>query len=391
MSSRPWLRAALPLLVLVALTAALSAPVYAARILQPTTSDYDAHIVWTLRVLKGQLPPTYVIAHPGFQLFLGFLYWAGRGRLGLWEAAVLVQVLAQVAAALLLYFGIGPIPRRWGEPLRVFLALSLTLVAPLMLLAPLDGKFYFGYIGLASYHNPTVHLLRPFALASFFFALRAFARPRSPAWMVVLSALCMLAGMLVKPNYAIALLPALGVLTLWFVWRRRTLDWWMLLAGQVLPALAVLAFQALLIYWVPEANHAGVMISPFGVESLWSGYLPLKFLLSILFPLAAALLTWPRLHEDSGLQLAWLAFFFAVLQLYFLAESGPRYREANFRWGAQVALFLLFAVSLKEVLRMALAQELARSRRLALSALYLLHLLAGIAYYIYAFVQVGYA
>ena len=221
MKSRRWLKTLLPILLLAALTAAISAPVYYLRLREPTTDDYDAHVVFTLRLLKRDLPPTFILGHPVLELMLGFLYWAGRGHVDIFSGAAFIQVAAQVAAALVLYFWIGRIPGKFGTAQRVFWSVSLTLVAPIMLLWLIDKQFYFGYIGLASYHNPTVHLLRPFALLGFIFAARAFRVPRSPVWMVLLSAGVTLGGMLIKPNYGIALLPACAILAVWFLWKRR--------------------------------------------------------------------------------------------------------------------------------------------------------------------------
>jgi len=384
------LRRLLPVLLLAALTAAVSAPVYAQRILTPTENDYGTHIIFTQRLLRHDLPPTFVLAHPVLQLIIGFIYWAGRGAIGLWETGVLVQVLAQIAAALLLYAWIGPLKRRWGEALRVLAALSLTLLGPILLLAPLDGKFYFGYIGLANYHNPTVHLLRPFALASFFFAARAFLVPRSPAWMLALSAALVAGGALVKPNYAMSILPALALLAAWFLWRRRPFDGRMLVWGITLPAIVTLAAQSVVIFLLPDADQAGLTIAPFQVELGYSGYLPFKFLLSCLFPLVVLGLGWRRILKDDEMLLAWAAFLSGALQLYLLAESGPRFYDGNFRWSAQITLFLLFAASARWLLDPVKSAGLARWQRGLAYAVYLLHLAGGLAYYVYVFVQPGY-
>jgi hypothetical protein len=406
MKKRARLKLLIPVLALIALTAVVSAPVYIQRILNPTTDDYDAHIVWTLKMLKFKLPPIYVVAHPLYQLTVGFIYWAGRGLIGLFETAALVQVLAQIAAALVLYFWIGTIPGipgRWGPALRVFLSLSLTLVAPVMLLWPVDHQFYFGYIGLASYHNPTVHLLRPLALLEFIFALRIFksdsgqtpgVHSRSPLWMVLLSAIITLAGMLCKPNYGIAFLPALVVVAVWFLWKKRPLDGRLLIWGQIVPTLVALAFQAVLIYMLPDPENAGIIIAPFQVERIYSAYLPVKLLLSILFPLGVLFLLRRRILADTGLLLALLAFGAALIQLYFFAESGARLPHGNFRWGAQITLFILFAVSVRRLLSLRLdaisLPPLNRPRLWPVYGLYLLHLAAGVAYYIYALIQPNY-
>jgi hypothetical protein len=395
-----WRGHVLPILVLILLTAAVSAPVYYYRILTPTENDYGTHILFTQKMLERQLPPTFILAHPLLELIIGFLYWAGRGLIGLWETAVLVQVLAQVAAALVLYAWIGqPGGSRSGawRYVRVFFALTLTLVGPVILLAPLDGRFYFGYIGLASYHNPTVHLLRPLALVSFILAVRVFQRP-SPGWMVALSAAIVVAAALVKPNYAMTILPALAGLTAWFLFKKRAIDWRLLIWGQVIPALLSIAFATVLIYFVPDADKAGLTIAPFAVELGFSSFLAPKFLLSILFPLGAALLFWHAgrqfrgggMSGDAGMLLAWAAFSAGVVQLYLLAETGERFFHGNFRWGAQITLFILFAATVRFLFQRAAAAELPSVRRWLLLGLYAAHLAGGLAYYIYAITQPHY-
>jgi hypothetical protein len=384
-------RRLLPILILLALTAAVSAPVYIQRILTPTENDFGTHIIFTQRLLKHDLPPTFVLAHPLLQLIIGFIYWAGRGRIGLWETGVLVQVLAQAATSLLLYLWIGALRGRWAEARRIFFALSLTLVGPIVLLALLDGKFYFGYIGLANYHNPTVHLLRPFALASFYLAARAFRLDKSPIWMVLLSAALMVAGALVKPNYAMTILPALAMLAAWFLWQRKPFDRRMLIWGVAVPTLLTLAVQSVVIFLIPDADKAGITIAPFLVELGYSGYLPLKFLLSCLFPLVVLAAGWKLLRHDPEMLLAWAAFISGVLQLYLLAETGGRFFDGNFRWSAQIALFLLFATSVRWLLTSEKAAHLARWQRWLAYAAYALHLAGGIAYYIYVFVQPHYS
>jgi hypothetical protein len=217
---------------------------------------------------------------------------------------------------------------------------------------------------------------------------------RSPAWLVLLSAAVTLAGMLTKPNYGIALLPACAVMAVWFLWKRRPLDWPLLIWGQAVPILVSLAYQATLIYLIPDAGDTGVFIIPFAVEAYWSSYLPLKLLLSILFPLSVLWLLRRELARDDELLLALLAFAVSLVHLYFFAESGDRFAHANFRWGSQTTLFILFVIAVRRLLAL-------RDKNLALPpinrphlwpaySLYLLHLAAGIAYYIYAYVQPQY-
>ena len=150
------------------LVVAVSAPIYYRRILvPPADTDYGAHILFTQAMLTGEGISLDGLSHPLLHLAVGFIYWVSRNRIGLWESMIIVLVASQTAVALVFYFWLGKLSGRLGELWRVFWSLTLTLVAPVMLLAPLDGAYYYGYIGLANYHNPTVHLLRPLALFSF--------------------------------------------------------------------------------------------------------------------------------------------------------------------------------------------------------------------------------
>jgi hypothetical protein len=225
-------------------------------------------------------------------------------------------------------------------------------------------------------------------------AVRIFRHPRSPLWLVLLSAGVTLTAMLCKPNYGIALVPALVVMAGWLMWKKQPLDGRMLIWGQIAPMLASLAYQAVLIYLLPESEGAGIIIAPFQVESIYSGYLALKLLLSILFPLAVLYLVRRRIAADVELMTALLAFAISLIHLYFFAESGDRLTHANFRWGAQVTLFILFAWGARRLLALRLESfslpPANRPRLWPAYGLFLLHLAAGAAYYIYAYLQPNY-
>jgi hypothetical protein len=94
----------------------------------------------------------------------------------------------------------------------VWLTLSLLLAAPVAVLAPLDGHFYFGYIPTNIYHNPTIILLKPLVLISFGFAVMAFSKEnRSQLYAWFLCALTTVVCGLTKPSFTICILPALAL------------------------------------------------------------------------------------------------------------------------------------------------------------------------------------
>lgn len=382
--------------VLVALIGAVglvSGVVYFRRIAYPTQGDYSLHVLYAQQVVDGRFEdlPLNALAHPALQLLLAGIHDLTLGKLGLYASLMVVQTVAQVLTALVLYAWFGTLREGISNRARAFWAGSLTLVAPVMLLAIWDGQFYYGYIGLANYHNPTIHLLRPFALMSFTLAVAALQSARASTRRVLAAATLTLAAGLIKPNYALIILPAIVLLAVFHYWRRQPLDWRTLGLGFVVPGLLVLSSQWVVAFWLARGEQAGIVVQPLVVVDAFSDFLLPKFLLSILFPLAVLVIGGRDAFRDGALQLAWLGFVAGAAQMYLLAESGDRMFDGNFRWSAQIGSFLLFAASVRYLLlvRSSLALQQMRDRALVYGT-YLAHLAAGVAYYVRSLVIAGY-
>ena len=374
------------ILVLVVLVTAIVAPIYSYRILSPVDSDYGTHIMLTIKLIKRDFSTSEsYYSHPGLQLLLYFVFWLlHKTSVSLWTLLIVEQVCSQVATALIIYFWVGKLPGRWGEWWRILAAVSLTIVAPIALFIPLDGRYYFGYIGLANYHNPTIHLLRPLALASFMLVINAFEHPTNPKWKVVLSAFLIIAACLVKPNYGLSVLPAVMILAVFYLWQKKKFDWRMLLGGLVIPGFLILAAQSVVVFFFSGTNTEGIVIRPFAVEQAFSPYLPAKFLLSILFPLIFLILNFRSSLKNPSLQLAWITFIAGASQMYFLAEQGNNFYYGNFRWSAQIALFLLFVASLRFFLqKVFIIGKFDFKKDLPIILIYLLDIAFGILYYVH--------
>ena len=303
---------------------------------------------------------------------------------------MVLQVLVQVLTALIIYFWIGPAERKHWDWLRAGIAVSLTFIAPIMLLVLRDGFFYYGYIGLANYHNPTIHLLKPFALLSFIFAVRSISGQKSTWKQVALAAALIILAAWTKPNYALSILPALGLIALLRMFQRKPLDWKLLLGGFFIPGVVTLLIQWLIAF---DANNPGgsILLAPFQVEGAYSDYLLVKFFLSTLLPISVLLIARSQVMKDEHLLLGWVGFLVGAAQFYLLAEGGDRMEHANFRWSAQIMLFLLFVVSVRWFLQEKLARGPVRwIEKAAAYAAYLAHLAGGVAYYIYCLISIHY-
>ena len=265
-------------------------------------------------------------------------------------AAMVVGTGAWVALALLVYRrlraaeggGESPVTAGGRGPWpAAALTLALMLLGPITVLTWARHQLYLGYITPVVFHNPTVALVKPLALAWFWSVARA--RPGGKNWLV--AALLTVAATLAKPSFTVAFLPALAV---WRVlaWRsERAVDVRAAVASLVTGGVVV-AVQAWLRRGSGDASL--LVIAPLEVMGFYSPRweMPFLFVLSVAFPLAAAFALRSLARRDGPLQLAWLTFAVAAGYGYVLAEADPNTGSGNWLWSGQVALFVLLAETL---------------------------------------------
>lgn len=253
------------------------------------------------------------------------------------------------------------------------------LVSPVSIPTWSSENLYFGYIPAHVPHNPTQIALKPFALLFFLFALRAFS-PQHPGWKV--TALAFIFGLLStlsKPSYAICLLPAVGFLSAYRLYRGEVIHWHMLILGVALPVLAVLAWQ----YFFHRSGLGGFAFDPLRVMLHYSPGLPLlvvKFMLSILFPACVVIAYFSAARHNLALQLAWLAFATGAAYTYLLIEPSD-WPSGNFWWSGQITLFILFVASTLFFIRQNTGAKTLDGRFYGCAAALALHLVSGLFWY----------
>jgi hypothetical protein len=222
-------------------------------------------------------------------------------------------------------------------------------------------------------------------LISTFFAINIIDGKNSGWWAVLFSALILTTSTWLKPNFALVILPALGLACLLRLLQKRQIDWKMVTWGFAVPGVGNLFFQWLIAYVYGDPGE-GIIFAPFQVEKAFSDWLFLKFILSSLFPLIILYIARKELLQDSSLLIGWSAFIVGVVQNYFLAEGGERLLHGNFRWSGQIALFILLAITVNWLLK---NKTTLREKVAAFSA-YAAHFAGGVAYYIYCLVSIHY-
>ena len=301
-----------------------------------------------------------------------------------WVAAAGIVTLGGVAgsAAALAWWLRGALSSS-ASALLVAAALVPAALCVLQPVLPLDPTRYdawlFGYFPPNQWHSPTTLFSKPFALLLLglgpavvwpAYGTRAdWPRMLTSAALVVMSAL-------VKPNFIMAFLPALGVLA---VLHGRRSDWHWLGLGFALPAVAVLAWQ----YYALNAEGAGVILAPLHMIGFFAPTdavtLAWRLAASVLFPLAA-LACFPSVRADRRVQIGWATFLVGAAFGYLLAEGG-RAGDGNFLWSGQLAAFVLFVATTVAVLRAAATGGAGASRlcRFALcGGVFLWHVTSGI-------------
>jgi hypothetical protein len=315
-------------------------------------------------------------------------------------SALYVGLLYSVFVGITLYFVIGAAFGDWsrtfgGALLAAALAVSLMVVTPVTMPTWAMRNLYYGYIGVNTYHNPSILALKPFALLVSLFVVAALVQPmRFRSIVAIVScAILMALSVLAKPNFALCLLPALAIIAGYKLLKRQAVNWPLVVVGIALPALALLTYQYLFTYGGDSAQDSDIIFAPLTALSLKDRLvlLPPKFFLSILFPLSVYALYFKTARHSVLLNLAWLMFLFGAFQMYFLAETGERLHDGNFFWSGHITLFLLFVASVvfvtqqKPISITAIGTWEMSPRFVVIVMIFGLHLVSGFLYYsIYA-------
>ena len=354
-------------------------PIYYLWLNLPIKSDdYLIHLGWAEGIAKNpQNLPASVTAHAAWQ----WLVWLSHTIFDLsWGTAGLVVTLGSVVLTVGILYWL--IRKHLSPLLSGALAIGLSIFAPLMFIDPLNNVMFMtnGYFAANIYHNPTILLLKPFALLQFVLVSDTLEKPQSDWKIIVFTAVVSALAIYSKPSYAICLLPALAVMVLFKILMKKRVDWMRLIFGIVLPTLAFLFWQYLITFGA-EADSS-IVFAPFKVMNHFSAYLLPKLVLSIVFPLCVTFFCWREARREKKIQLAWLGFLFSLLFTYFFAETGEREFAANFYWSSEITIFLLFVACVLFLAERRYFFENA-VRKWFILVTGFLHLTFGLIYYFY--------
>lgn len=376
-------------LLLMTITAAIFLPVL---LHWRSTGDFEPHTEYILRMMNGEAGIFNEVPNFLYHLLVVGMMWLLPG-IALDSAIVLVCLALYGCLATGFFWLVRGIlvPQTWrGEAVVIWLAVTLMLITPVFLLTP--NNAYFGYLTPYVYHNPTMMPLRPISLAVFVAAAEVYTplpAKRGGGGATVMRILAVagltLASIFSKPAFVMILLPALAVMTPLQMLRRRPVDWWMLIFGIGIPAVGLLGYQGL------TYTEGGIAWYPLRTFDLWALHydpaantqLPLKLVMSLLFPLVVYVLYFPRARRDILFNLAWLCFAAGAAYTYLLIDTGEP-PAGNLTWNGQAGIFVLYTGAMLFWLRYLTenrAASLSDWRFGVCTGVFGLHLVSGLLWY----------
>jgi hypothetical protein len=377
----------------------------------PLRSDHRAHIEMLQDGLAGKGWPAHLLYHLVVYTVSGFK--STFPALG--KASVTVLMSCVLAKAWIAFEWMRRscvvTDAKTTNTLSAFygvtaLTFIMVVTAALMFAAPLmrphhGDVIYLGQLTPNLYHNPTSLLVWPIALCLFFAGYQFLCDGR---WrMLVVVAVLSAVSVLAKPNYFLAFAPAFGLAALY---RYRVTCRTALSAVALLPTILILFWQLSTSFGgdTPIGNDRHIAFMPLTAWSVWSANIPLSLVVSLAFPATYAILFGRQIMRPALLAFAWSILAVAVLWLAAFIEihnDGHIYKDFNFAWGAFIALFPLFLVTLSDLLSNPAANvvvenngrlSLARNyRALAAWLLFNLHVWTGGVWLFRQIFNVGYA
>ncbi len=280
------------------------------------------------------------------------------------NAGFVVMLVAFIAIALATYQLLLWLNRRRAELKPISDYVWVVAVLLLMLLGPisvLEDNLRSGqanaFLFANTYHNPTVNMLKPLAILLFLVILNLMQNSQRRRLIVfaIVAAVLTVLSTLAKPNYTIAIVPAVMLVIAYSFLRPLRIPRIGLAAAVIIPAAVVLIWQFTFLYGAGHSSlvrgdNSSIIFAPFDffitINQVPLSWLLLDLAASIFFPALVYIAYWREARYDIALNLSWLVFLITLAQAYFFNEK-PDGSHGNLTWGTQIGLFILFAVSVE--------------------------------------------
>ena len=350
------------------------------------TSDYAGHFNAASFILEtGKFVyMNRVVPHPLLHFFI--LFFNQVFGFSIAYGAIITILLTYVLLGDVIYSQLIKEKASMAGWKGMLVSTGMIIAGPLFIYFFSDQLFYFGYIGFASYHNPTIILLRPLALILWILTAKNILTLNLSIKYYIFGILTIVLASIAKPSYTICILPAIGLAILWQMVRKGKVNWSYTILAFFLPAFLVLGWQYVLTFQ-SQVRDSTILFAPFKVISWMTDKILQKYILSMIFPLSVSLVYFRKALRDRSMMIAWIVFGIGTIYGYLLAESGKSMYSGNFIWSTDITLFILFFQSVIFFIgqkTVCLPQKLISA---TLWSIIIAQVVFGIIYYIHCFIN----
>lgn len=236
---------------------------------------------------------------------------------------------------------------------------TLTGFAMPFYIEAIQATRYIGYQSPSIWHNSTYIVMKVFATAVLFLCFHiARTYHKKLDWKkCVFFAVLLAITTATKTSFVAVFGPAALIMLIADGLTGVPIKKLLLVATTIIPTILVVLFQETVLFGEDTGN--GIVIE-FGYTVFFRAETPqYTMILSALFPVLIFLFNFIQVFKDTwkdiktkskGLThreflVSWGMWFFGALELLFLKETGTRLKDANFAWGYNYCLFILFVIS----------------------------------------------
>ena len=246
----------------------------------------------------------------------------------------------------------------YGKWAALCTAFAVNIVMPCFVNA-VHYQRYVGYQSPSVWHNSTYLVMKLLASLTLVFYLRTAHdyKKKMPWKHFILFTVFLTLSTAVKSSFLLVFAPVAFVGLFFDGARKVPVKRILLFASAILPSLAILLFQEVVLFGKDTENG---IVFEFGYNVYLRAERPyLTMILSALFPVLVFLFNIvpviketlrdfkaKRLPRHTFFFLAWSMWAMGAFELLFLKETGQRALDGNFSWGYDFTLFVLFVLSI---------------------------------------------
>ena len=244
-----------------------------------------------------------------------------------------------------------------GRLTRISVAAATGFAMPFYI-AAIHAQRYIGYQSPSVWHNSTYIVMKVFATAALFLCFRIARNYQKLDWKkCVLFAILLALTTATKTSFVAVFAPVALIMLIADGFAGVPVKKLLLVATTIIPTILVVLFQEAVLFGEDTGN--GIVIE-FGYTVFLRAEKPqYTMILSALFPVLIFLFNIVPVLKDTWQDfkikkqnlthreflVSWGMWFFGALELLFLKETGTRIMDANFAWGYNYCLFILFIFS----------------------------------------------